>query len=120
MNRATAFYLLFTVAFSSVFWGLIIKSGHISAGGGMYVAGLMWCPALAALATWKMVGRDIRTLGWKWGPPRFLAMSYLIPPAYAGIAYLIVWVTGLGGFYNAEFVSAISNRFGLGHQPAWF
>ncbi len=117
-RRAIPIYLLLTLALSSVFWILIIKSGHVGGGGGFYVAALMWCPASAALLTCKILGRDVKTLGWKW-QPRFEVMSYLIPLGYATVAYVIVWITGLGGFYNKQFVTAVGNRFGLGHLPAW-
>lgn len=118
-RRAPALYVLCTFGLSSVFWFLIIKSGHVGAGGGTYVAALMWCPALGALLTCKMIGRDVRSLGWKWGQSRYQVMSYLIPLGYATVTYGIVWLSGLGGFYNERFVTAVGDRFGLGHLPAW-
>lgn len=118
-RRAVPVYLLLTLAFSSVFWFLIIKSGHVGAGGGLYVAALMWCPASAALLTCKILGREVKSLAWKWGQPRYQVMSYLIPLGYATLTYAIVWLTGLGGFYNHPFVTAVGNRFGLGPLPAW-
>ena len=112
-------YILCTAALSSVFWALIIKSGHVGGGGGAYVAGLMWCPAMGALLTCKFIRRDVKSLGWKWGEPRYQVMSYLLPLGYATLTYGIVWITGLGGFYNEKFVTAVGNRFGLGPLPAW-
>jgi lipopolysaccharide export LptBFGC system permease protein LptF len=44
-------YLVITFALSSVFYYLIISSGSLTATGGIYAAGLMWCPGIAALAT---------------------------------------------------------------------
>jgi membrane protease YdiL (CAAX protease family) len=117
-RRALPVYLLFTLGLSSVFWLLIIKSGHVGAGGGTYVAALMWCPASAALLTCKLLRRDVGSLGWKWRTPYQVA-SYLIPLGYATVAYGIVWLTGLGGFYNKAFVDAVSTRFGLAPLPAW-
>lgn len=118
-RRALPTFLLLTLALSSVFWFLIIKSGHVGGGGGTYVTALMWCPASAALLTCKILGRDVRSLGWKWGAPRYEVASYLIPLGYATVAYTVVWLTGLGGFYNKQFVTAVGNRFGLGALPAW-
>jgi hypothetical protein len=46
-------------------------------------------------------------------------MSYLIPLGYATITYSVVWLTGLGGVYDKEFVAGIIKRFGLGPLPAW-
>ena len=60
-----------TVAFSSIFYFLIAKSGH--SGGSLvnYVGCLMWCPGLAALVTCKCLHRDLSTLGWNWGTTRY-------------------------------------------------
>lgn len=52
-----ALYLLLAAAFSSVFYFLIIKSEHNASAGGMYVVGLMWSPAMAALITCKSFGQ---------------------------------------------------------------
>ncbi len=112
-------YILFTVLFSALLWFLIIKSGHVGGAGGLYVAALMWCPASAAFVTCRVLGRDVRSLGWKWGATRYQVASYLIPLAYASVTYGIVWLTGLGGFYDRKFVAAITARFGLGPIPEW-
>lgn len=117
--RAIPVYVLLTVALSSVFWLLIIKSGHVGGGGGAYVAALMWCPAVAALLTCKILGRRVSSLGWKWGQSRYQVASYLIPLGYAAATYIVVWLTGLGGFYNNGFVAALSDRFGLGPLQPW-
>jgi membrane protease YdiL (CAAX protease family) len=118
-RRAIPVYLLITLALSSVLYFLVIKSGHIGGAGGQYVVVLMWCPAAAAMLTCRYLGREIGTLGWKWGQPRYQVMSYLIPLAYATITYSIVWLTGLGGFYNKTFVDGIIKSFGLGPLPPW-
>lgn len=119
-RRALSVDVLLTAALSSIFYFLIIKSGHLGAGSGLYVAAIMWCPASAAFLTCKFIGRDIRrSLGWKWGESRYQAMSYLIPLGYAGVTYLVVWGTGLGGFYNKAFVDRLTAGFGLGPLPAW-
>ncbi len=112
-------YLALVFAFSSIFYFLIIKSGHIGAGGGVYVVCIMWCPAVAALLTCKLCGRPVASLGWKWGETRYQVASYLLPLAYATIAYSAVWILHLGGFYDHDFVAGISNRFGLGNLPPW-
>lgn len=118
-RRAVPAYVLITFALSSVLYFLIIKSGHLGAGGGAYVMALMWCPAAAAMLTCKYLGREVGSLGWKWGKTRYQVMSYLIPLGYATITYSVVWLTGLGGVYDKQFVDGIIKRFGLGPLPAW-
>ena len=118
-RKQLATYLLLTFGLSSIFYFLIIKSGHLAAAGGMYVLGIMWSPATAAILTCKIFGRDLGTLGWKWGKTRYQVASYLIPLGYATVAYVFIWVFRLGGFYDHEFVSRLTQRFGLGALPDW-
>jgi membrane protease YdiL (CAAX protease family) len=116
-RKQLATFLLLTLLLSAVFYTLIIKSGHLASGGGSYVLSLMWCPAVAAMLTCKLFGRDLGTLGWKWGETRYQVMSYCIPLLYATITYAIVWLARLGGFYDHQFVSGVAKRFGLGPMP---
>lgn len=116
-QRAIPLFLLLTFGLSSIFYFLAIKGG-LGGGGGAYVLGLMWCPGTAALLTSKLLQRDVAGLGWKWKAPYQVA-SYLIPLAYATIAYVIVWLTGLGGFYNSKFVARVASSYGLGPLPDW-
>ncbi len=118
-TRAIPVFLLTTLLISSVFYFLIIKSGHMAGGWGAYVAGLMWSPGFAALLTCKYLGRDLGTLGWKWGKTRYEVISYFIPLSYAVVIYGFVWLTGLGGVYRKDFVDEVTKSFGLGPMPAW-
>ncbi|MBN2004227.1 MAG: CPBP family intramembrane metalloprotease [Anaerolineae bacterium] len=91
-------FLALTFAFSTVFYGLIIRAGTLSAKGGLYMLGLMWCPGLAAIITTLLFQQNLRGLGWRLGPPRYLWISYMLPFAYALPVYVLVWLTGLGEF----------------------
>ena len=62
-KRATHLYLPLTLAFSAVVWTLIIWSGHLYMGFGVMIPAIMWCPALAALVTCRLLGREFRSLG---------------------------------------------------------
>ena len=112
-------FLLFTFGLSSIFYFLIIRSGHVGGGGGSYAAGLMWCPGVAALLTCKYLGRGIDSLGWRWGKARYQAASYLIPLGYSIVTYGFVWLTKFGGVPKREFVDGATKDFGLGAMPAW-
>jgi membrane protease YdiL (CAAX protease family) len=111
-------YLFLTFTFSSVFYFLIISNGHLGGGHGLFVLGLMWCPAVAALITCRISGIPIKEMGWKLKPAKYIAYSYLLPIAYAFVTYLIIWITKGGGFYNKEFVEVISMRSGFPGIPA--
>ena len=112
-------YLTLVAAFSSIFYSLFIKTGHIGAGGGFYVTCMMWSPGVAALLTCKLWKRPVASLGWKWGETKYQVASYLIPLGYATVTYGIVWATGLGGFYDHKFVDGLVERFALGPIPHW-
>jgi uncharacterized protein len=47
-ERRLTRYVVLAFAFSSVFYALIIASGHVGGGNGGYATGLDWCPAAAA------------------------------------------------------------------------
>jgi membrane protease YdiL (CAAX protease family) len=118
-GSGVAVYLIFTLALSLVFYFLMSKSGKVAGTWADYMGGLMWCPAAAAMLSCKYLGRELSTLGWKWGKGRYQLICYLIPLSYATITYAFVWLTGLGGFYNKEFVAGLSKDFGLGPLPPW-
>lgn len=105
-------FLALTAAFSSIFWALIISAGHVGGGAGLYVAGLMWCPAIAAVATSFIRRLDFKELGLRWGGARYAWLSYLTPVAYAAIAYALIWIFGLGSFPNAAAIGSIAHKLG--------
>lgn len=111
-------YLVLVFAFSSVFYFLTLRAHSLGAGAGLYVFGIMWCPALAGMATLKVYKRDLSDLGWKWPEKKFAIQSWFIPLLYASITYAVVWCFRLGGFPNQEFMDAIAARMGLRASPA--
>jgi membrane protease YdiL (CAAX protease family) len=117
-QRQVLIYLLLVAAFSAVPYFLILRSGDLGAAGGQYVIAIMWCPALAAIATLKLNGRSLGDLGWKWPRTKYMVLSWFIPLLYAAIAYGIVWGIGLGGFPNSAFLHALVARMGLRASPA--
>jgi uncharacterized protein len=109
-----AMYLVLVFAFSSLFYFLILRSGSLRNGRGLYVVGLMWCPALAGMATLRLNRRSIAELGWKWGKTKYQLWSWFTPLLYASIAYAVVWIAGFGRFGNPEFLNAIVTEMHLG------
>jgi uncharacterized protein len=110
-------YLVFVFLFSSIFYFLILRGHGLGGGGGLYVTGIMWCPALAAFATLALNKRSFTDLGWKWPARKYAVMSWYVPLLYAGIAYLIVWILGLGGFPNRQFMQGLVARMGVSSSP---
>src|SRR5262249_23719017 len=109
-------FLILVFLSSPVFYFLILHAADLRGGGGLYVRGLMWGPALAAFATLRLNRRSFSELGWKWGNYQF--QSWLIPLLYTAITYAVVWATGLGGFGNPDFFKTASDTLGL-HGSIW-
>ncbi|MGC1551013.1 MAG: CPBP family intramembrane glutamic endopeptidase [Rhodanobacter sp.] len=112
-------YLGLVLALSSIFYTLIIATGHLAGGHGRYVTGLMWCPAVAAMLTCRITGMGLDSLGWGWGRWRWQWLAYLLPLGYATVAYVIVWITGLGSFGDPAFIASIATDFGWTGAPHW-
>jgi membrane protease YdiL (CAAX protease family) len=100
-------YVVLVFAFSSVFYALIIASGHVDGGNGWYATGLHWCVAAAALLTCTLLRIDIGTIGWRWRPWRWQILAYATPLLFCLIGYVAVWAGGLGGFPNGETVNSL-------------
>lgn len=115
-KKIALFYAL-TLCFSGVFNAFVLYAGKMDAGNLLYVTGAMWSPALAAFATKAIFGEKIRDLPWKWGPARYPWLGYLIPIAYTLPVYLVVWLGGLGGFADADFVKRTAEQFGWSNFP---
>jgi len=113
-----AIYVARVFVYSLVFYWLMIRAHSVSAGGGLYVLGIMWCPALAAVTTLKWNGRALSELGWGWGETKYQVLSWAIPLLYTAITYALVWCTGLGGFPNPEFVQHVASIMGP-NMPSW-
>jgi len=90
----------------------IIVTGRIETGGGLGVVALMWAPGIAALATCLFYHRNLRGLGWGLGKARYLALAYVLPAAYALLAYGGVWLLGLAG-------PLIGSITALGEEIGW-
>jgi membrane protease YdiL (CAAX protease family) len=91
-------YLLIVFAVSTIFYVLITRDGGLEGPGQLYALPLMWAPALAGLVTTFVFQRNLRGMGWGFGKPIYYLIAYLLPLLYAGVAYGLVWLLGLGRF----------------------
>ncbi|GEC79305.1 CPBP family intramembrane glutamic endopeptidase [Flavobacterium aquatile] len=117
-KRPIITFLVLTFALSSLFYFLIIHTGKLGSGFGLYVTGLMWCPGISAVLTSLILGRKISEMGWQWGKAKYQLRSYLIPLLYAFITYILIWSFGWGGFYNEDFVTEVATSFGWTKLPS--
>ena len=115
-KRRVTIFLLLTLGLSLVFYFLLIYTGKVSAGAGLYVTGHMWCPAGAALIACKLCHKDYAELGWNWGQTRYQVMSYLLPLTYTSVSYVAVWLTGLGGIDHG-WINGFADTMSAGRLP---
>ena len=115
--KKISLYYALTLLFSGVFNAFVLHAGKMDAGNLLYVTGAMWSPALAAFATKAIFHENIRDLPWTVRDGRYLWLGYLIPIAYAVPVYLVVWLTGLGGFGDAQFIKRTAEQFGWSNFP---
>ena len=110
MRKITTFLIL-VLAISIPFYYMIIRSGSLQTLGGIYVLGLMWAPGISGLLTQLIHEHSLRGMGWKLGKAKYLLIAYLTPLAYCLVVYGITWITGLGGFPNPDFVTAVTQAY---------
>ncbi len=97
-NKRIITYIILVFVLSVPFYYLIRQNGGLEVeSAALYVFPLMWMPALAGLITTFIYQRNIRGMGWSLGKPKYYLLAYLLPILYAGIAYGVVWLFGLGG-----------------------
>jgi uncharacterized protein len=105
-------FITLTALISSLFYGLIISAGHVGAGAGQYVTGLMWSPAVAAFLMIYFRHLDVRSLGLGSIGGKYALIAYLTPLAYSAIAYVLIWILGFGFFPDPAAIAAMSKRLG--------
>jgi membrane protease YdiL (CAAX protease family) len=128
-KKELATFLILTFALSSGFYIFFAHTKTLNAGGGLYVALLMWCPGVSALVTRLIFQGNVRGEGWKWGPSRYELAGYALPIAYATCAYAAVWIFDFGGVDLGRFKTnalrfvtlglVINLAFALGEELGW-
>lgn len=110
-RRRVPVFLLLVALFSGLVDLLLLRIGQRRAGQGYYVLLLMWTPALAALATAKLCRLRVSDFGWAWGQTRYPLLAWALPLGYSLLAYLFIWISGWGHFYDPAFVDRIVRDF---------
>ena len=103
-------FLVLTFGLSTIFYALIIKDGGYR---GPWLTPLMLCPSISAILTKLVFDRNLKGLGWKPGPAKWLGLAYLLPILYGAVIYGTVWLLGQGGI-NADAIAMVtSTQFGM-------
>lgn len=110
--REIAIFLLLFLGLSIYSYFPIVSQHSIRAGGGTTL--LMWSPGIAAILAAVICRRSLKGFGWLPGKPQYLLLGYFIPILYSLAAYAAVWVTGIGGVPNQEFLGHLQKLY-----PQW-
>ena len=102
-------FVLLLTCFSSIAYFAILKLNPTS----IYIGALMMSPALAALLTLKIQKRPLSELPWSLKELKFLKFSYLSPMVYISLAYILIWILGLGQFYDISRILEWGKELGL-------
>jgi len=100
-KRVVAVYLALTFALSSVFWYIIAVRPQFAIETGLLrhaIFLLMWCPAVAAIATRLFFQQNLDGFGFRIGEIRWWLLAALIPIAYGLVMFGTGWVTGIAPF----------------------
>lgn len=109
-------FLVLAFGLSSIFYVLIITGGE---GIGPWLLPLMLCPGVSAILTKLIFDRNLKGLGWKPGPAKWLGLGYLLPILYGAVIYGIVWLLGLGGFTTDVVAEVVGSGMGMADAPRW-
>jgi uncharacterized protein len=103
-------FLVLAFGLSSIFYVLIITGGE---GIEPWLLPLMLCPSVSAILTKLIFDRNLKGMGWKPGPARWLGLGYLLPILYGAVIYGIAWLIGLGGFTTDVIAEVIGTGLGM-------
>ncbi len=101
MKKITT-YVILTFLLSSIGYYLIIRSKDLGFNPSLIMFYLMWCPGVSGITTSLIYEKGISGIGWRPGRVRWLGLAYLLPIAYATVAYAVIWLSGLGGI-NSDY-----------------
>jgi membrane protease YdiL (CAAX protease family) len=102
-------FLALTFGLSTIFYVKIITGGE---GIAPWVLPLMLCPSVSAIITKLIFDRNLKGLGWKPGPAKWLGLAYLLPILYGAVVYGFTWLIGQGGF-TTEAAAGVASELGM-------
>jgi len=105
-NKQAVVYVGLVVLFSLPFYWYFGHAGPMN----LAVLAMMWCPGAAGIICTLLFRQPFGSLGWRWGGWGNFGLGYLIPLAYALIAYLLIWGFGLGHFPDMKAVTGFAAK----------
>jgi membrane protease YdiL (CAAX protease family) len=106
-------FLALTFGLSTIFYVKIITGGE---GIEPWLLPLMWCPGVSAILTKLIFDRNLKGLGWKPGPAKWLGLAYVLPILYGAVVYGITWLIRQGGF-TTDVIAGVASQLGMADAP---
>ncbi len=100
-KRVIAVYLVLAFGLSAILWYVLAVKPQWAIGTGILrysVYILMWCPALAAIATRLAFQGNLEGFGWKIGELRWWLLAMAIPVAVGLVMFGTAWISGIAPF----------------------
>ncbi|MDP3563605.1 MAG: type II CAAX endopeptidase family protein [Methanoregula sp.] len=100
-KQVIAAYLVLVFALSSIFWYILAARPQFAVDCGLIRysgALLMWCPAVAAVATRLYFQRNLDGFGFKVGELRWWLLAIVIPVAVGLVMFGSAWISGTAPF----------------------
>ncbi len=113
MWRPTIIFVVLTAVLSSIFYIIINVTGSLT----LWVFGLMWMPALAAVLTCVIIGRPLRFLGGSRWSTKYVVIAYIVPILYCLAMFGFAWIFGFGGVPNVDNVHTTTKALGVDGLP---
>ena len=107
-------FLVLAFGLSTIFYVKIITGGEGIAG---WTLPLMWCPGVSAILTKLIFDRNLKNLGWKPGPAKWLGLAYVLPILYGAVIYGITWLVRQGGF-TTEAIAEVPSQLGIANASS--
>ena len=110
-KHVVAAYLVLVFALSSVFWYIIAVKPQwvISTGVLRYsLFFLMWCPAVAAIATRFVFQRNFKGFGFRIGELRWWFLAMVIPMTVGLVMFGTAWVSGIAPFLPGKAAAMVA------------
>ncbi len=104
-------FLVVVFALAGIAYGFMISSEAREPTGPLGIL-LNWAPAIAAIFTALIMQRNLRGFGWRWGKSRYHFLAWAVPIGVLSLTYLVIWLTGLGAFYDEAHVTKVADDMG--------
>ena len=111
-TRKIVMYVIIVFGLSGFVYGSMIAAGEREPTGPLGIL-LNWAPGIAALITALITQRNLRGFGWGWGQSRYHLLAWAVPVGVFTLTYALIWLTGLGGFYDEVHVAQVAREMGL-------